>query len=161
MAFAGHASGRCLSVPHAPPRSLAAAYLATTYCIVCPDGSQLDTRIGQPDTAIDELLDELDTRQAVLLTAHNPLSKQLTPAANAKRNARLYLWLQRFQARTLAAVSVADGGDWPAEPGWLITDVEHALARHIAVMARQAAWVGYTHGQPPRLHWADTAATRE
>lgn len=158
MAPAGHASGHRL-IRHLTPHSeLTAAYLATTYTLVHRDGRQLDTRIGQPDPAIDAILDELSTPRAALITAHNPLSQRLSRTENAKRNARLFLWLQRFGARTLAAVSVADTGDWPAEPGWLIADVEPALAQRIAALARQAAWVGYAVGQAPRLYWANPAA---
>lgn len=158
MAPAGHASGRGLIRPRTPHSELTAAYHATTYTIVDRDGHQLDTRIGQADPAIDAMLDALTTTRAALITAHNPLSNRLPPAENAKRNARLFLWLQRFGARTLAAVSVADDGNWPAEPGWLIADVEPAVARRIASLARQAAWVGYATGLPPSLHWTSPVA---
>ncbi|MBR9812895.1 DUF3293 domain-containing protein [bacterium] len=87
------------------------------------------------------------------MTAYNPGSQRLEPAKNARRNARLQFYLQRCAAHTLLACNIADSGDWPDEPGWLILGSEHATAARIATVAGQAAWVAYALGQAPSLQW--------
>ena len=139
-------------------RDLAGAYRATTYWLNLPSSAcTLDTRIGHVDPAIDRLLQALNCKRADLITAHNPYSRPLAAAQNERRDARLLFWLQRFQARVLRGYGVGDDGRWPAEAGWLISGLNAQLACRIATAAGQLAWVGYTHGSAPVLHWTPLA----
>lgn len=153
MAFAGYASGRGLTETNPLRAQLLAAYHATTYRIIDRAGNALDTRIGRTDPAVDALLPGHAAGRAIFVTAHNPQSQRLSHANNTARHTRLAYWLGYFDARCLHAIALPDSNDWPPEPGFFVIGPGHALGRRIASLARQAAWVSYTVGEAPRLHW--------
>ncbi len=64
--------------------SLAAAYRAASYRV-----AGLELRIGRRSRGLDSLLAGLGLRQAMLLTAHNPLSRRQPARHNATAQARL------------------------------------------------------------------------
>src|SRR5690606_15496098 len=110
--------------PPALPSRLHEAYEAADYHV-----PQLSTvlRIGQPNRALDAELGRRRCRRAIVVTACNPYSAVLVPAANTLRQQWLLHELERAGIATLPVENHDPGGHWPCEPGLLAFDTTAAF----------------------------------
>jgi hypothetical protein len=132
------------------PSPREAAYRATTYAVA--DGPhQLAIRIGEPSAALDVLLAARGCEEWAYLTAHNPGGVAADPAANAGAEARLEAELAASGRSCLRGSSLADDGDWPAEPSVLVLGLPRAEALAIARRYGQEALVAGRRGAPAEL----------
>ena len=102
-------------------------------------------RIGRRSQMLDGLLDGLNAREAVLITAWNPRSRRLSAAGNARLMAQLHAALRRRP--TYPAESGA--GRW-TEAQFLVA-CPAGWAAVVARRFRQNAIVVLRPGQAPRL----------
>lgn len=137
-----------LPPPALSPR-LHAAYEAADYRV-----PQLSTglRIGQPNRALDAELARRRARRAIIVTACNPYSAVLVPAANALRQQWLLHELERAGIAILPAENRDPSGHWPCEPSLLAFDTAAALDDILLRRFEQHALVVMESGQPARLH---------
>ncbi len=135
--------------PHpSPDQSLDDAYRRARY-----DINGFSLRIGQPHPDFDRWLSEQGYLTYLLLTAHNPASRLLSPKENKHRQQAL---LQTVSQEGMAHVTASGSdphGTWPREDGLCLLDVptsaSYALAR---AYGQHAVVEGETNGTP-RLRW--------
>lgn len=106
---------------------LDAAYRATTYRVAAPDGP-IDLRVDARSLPLVALLRACGASCWAYLAAVNPASQPLPPADNAARHGALQAVLEQGGHAVFAGEAIADAGDWPVEPGFLVC----GLARHEA-----------------------------
>lgn len=132
--------------------SLEAAFCATIYRVDLP-GACIDLHIGLESPAFDAFLRAQGASCWAILTACNPQAVRLSNEANQRHQARLLVRLAELGWLFFAACNLADAGDWPAEPGCLILQVNEEELRALAVEFSQRAMVYGETGSPPRLLW--------
>ncbi|MCC7096124.1 MAG: DUF3293 domain-containing protein [Thermomonas sp.] len=130
------------------PEALRNAYLAARYRIP-PLGCSL--HIGMPCPELDGELARHGARHASILTAHNPCSVQLPPAANVLRQQLMHAELEALGITTIIAESHDPEGHWPSEPGLLAIDTPPDVDDTLLIRYRQHALVALELGQPARL----------
>src|SRR3954469_18813194 len=132
-----------------PPADLALllAYEMSEYVVFEP---KLVFRIGEPNAALDELLESHGERMAAFITASNPRSKPRPKEENEAANARL-LESQRLLSRTcLEGEGRSPDGNW-AERSLLILGIPLAEAEALGRAYGQNAIVFCEKGRPPEL----------
>ena len=135
-------------------KALRQAYLETIYRIASQP-APIDIRIGEPNAALDELLEKNGARQWAFVTASNPQSRPLCDDDNARRNAEMKRSLHEAGWRTV------DGAGLPCRPGWqtehsvLIVGIDRQAAMELARRWEQNAIVYGTLGQAPELLWVE------
>jgi len=134
---------------------LRAAYRATDYHVW--DGERwLSARVGQAAPEIDRLLDRLGAQSGSFVTAWNPLSEIVPPAANAAAAAALTAEIRARGWHALPHRGVGDDPAWTPEEGWFVLDLDEAAARALAETFRQNAIARIERGTPAALvetHW--------
>lgn len=133
--------------------ALDAAYRATTYVVVMPDGTELALRVGERSAPLDRLLAATGHDHWAFVTACNPRSRRLDDAQNTERMARLAKVVQARGLDTLPAAGRGEAGDWPAEPSLLVLGIEEPDAITLGRLFDQHAIVVGSRGEPPRLAW--------
>jgi len=133
--------------------TLNAAYRATTYVVVMPDGTELALRVGERSAPLDRLLAAMGHDHWAFVTACNPRSRRLDDAQNTERMARLAKVVQARGLDTLPAAGRGETGDWPAEPSLLVLGIEEPDAITLGRLFDQHAIVVGSRGEPPRLAW--------
>lgn len=126
------------------------AYRRAIYRVDAPAGP-IDLRIGRRSAALDALLAERGARRWGFLTAVNPGSVRLPAADNEERTARLGARLEELGWKRLTGSGLDPLERWPAEPSFLVLDVD---ADAVAALARefgQAAIVVGEAGTAARL----------
>lgn len=136
--------------------ALAAAFCATCYR-VWTDRGVFDLRIGSPNADFAAFLVDADVVRWALLTAFNPLCvrDETNGADNMLAHRRLQNRLVEQGWTHLPACNIADGGDWPDEPGYLILHINQAEALALASEFHQRALVCGETGSVPRLVWCE------
>lgn len=133
--------------PALPPR-LQAVYADAEYRIPSLFAC---LRISHTCATLDAELARRSAHRAIVITACNPYSTTLAPAANALRQQ----WLQHELARAGIATLPAEGHDptgrWPTEPGLLAFDTSPAFDDILLRRFEQHALVAITRGQPAHL----------
>lgn len=130
---------------------LAAAYAATTYRLLLPEGV-LDLRLEQPSPRLREWLAGQGGGEFVIITADNPASQRLTADENSLRQAQLAASLQQAGYRCQPAANIPDG-DWPTEQGFLVLAMPIA---EVLLLARKFGQLAVVHGNAggvPQLLW--------
>lgn len=119
---------------------LVGAYRRTVYAV-----GDVELRIGRRSLAMDALLRRYHVREAVLITAWNPMSRRMPMGWNRRAQCRLMERLRRFVIL-------------PAAGGWRRWREDHVLVLgpvrlvvRIARMFRQAAIVRVGTGRTPGL----------
>ena len=132
------------------------AFRATCYR-VWTDRGVFDLRIGLPNAVFDAFLVDADVARWAVLTAFNPqcVSDQSNGAENMLAHRRLQNRLEELGWAHLPACNIADGGDWPDEPGYLILHINQAEALVLARDFHQSALVCGETGSMPRLVWCE------
>ncbi len=113
---------------------LAAVYRASAY-VVRWAGREAVLRVGAPPPR----LPWGTCRQACVVTACNPFSRQRAAAANWRASRRLEAALRRRGLRALPAEGRGDAGDWPPEPGLLVFGLPGRSAVALGRVLRQNA----------------------
>ncbi|WP_439813847.1 DUF3293 domain-containing protein [Zavarzinia sp. CC-PAN008] len=124
-------------------------YLATHYLVAGPGGLAV-LRVGWP---CPPGLGGPPCVPAMLVTACNPGSRPLQPAANAARQRRLRAMLERRRIGVTPALGQAARGHW-AEDSVATAPVGLAAGRAIARAQGQAAWLVLRGGRTVELHFA-------
>ena len=136
-----------------PDPALAAAYRATLYEAETSAGAWIAIRIGAHSPVLDDLLAAAGADAWAFVTACNPRSNLLAPAANLARMARLEA---AVASRGLACLrGVGRGGDpgGPPEESLLVLGIAEADALALAREFDQHAIVVGTRGTAARLAW--------
>lgn len=134
--------------PPALPAALHAAYAAAEYRI--PNLSAC-LHIGHSCASIDAELARRNARRAIVITACNPYSETLAPAANALRQQWLQDELEGAGITTLPAENRDPGGRWPCEPGLLAFDTSADFDDGLLRRFEQHAIVVIEFSQPAHL----------
>lgn len=136
-----------------PASGLEAAFRATTYRVETPAG-RFDLRIGEPLPAA--FAGWLRAEEAAfwgIVTAHNPGARRLSAVTNRLADEALARAVATPPWRRYAALNLADGGDWPNEPGWLLLGGGQADLCALGRRFAQAAVVCGTSEGVPQLCW--------
>lgn len=139
---------------------LIAAYRATAYTVLLPDG-EIVVRVDAPNPPLDRLLAALGARTAVFVTAWNPRSRSRPQAENEAAAARLADEAAARGWRSLPQEGRGDDGVWPAEPGLLLLDLGPAEALALAERHGQNAVVWCEVGAAARLLLTPSASVLE
>ena len=130
---------------------LEAAFRATTYRV--DTGTEVfDLRIGQPNLAFEVFLSGRRVSSWAVVTACNPGAVR-SDADNVLRQAQLRDQLRARGWSYCLACNVADAGNWPDEPGYLVLQISEPAARILAAAFDQRACVCGVTGSVPRLVW--------
>lgn len=129
---------------------LHAAYLQTTYWVEARP-QPLALRIDQRSRQLDRMLGECGASRWAFVTACNPRSELRPHCYNAARQRALLRVLRGSGWDWLHAV--AQGDDWPAEPGVLVPGMGRTQARRLGRRFRQHAVVVGERGKPAELVW--------
>ncbi|MFT0531308.1 DUF3293 domain-containing protein [Castellaniella hirudinis] len=139
--------------PRLPP---ALAYQAALYRIDATPALLL--RIGQHHPALAALHRQYHSRHSLILTACNPRSRLLRPAANRRRTQALRHALAQLDRPWLPACGLDPTRIWPDEPGFWIPGLPLAQGLGLARRFRQNAIVWCPDGQAAQLVWIPAAA---
>ena len=127
--------------------ALLLAYENSDYVVFEP---RLVLHVGEPNAALDELLESHGERSAAFLTASNPGSKPRSEAENQAANRKL-LESQRALSRTcLEGEGRAPDRGW-AEPSFLVLGIALAEAESLGRSFGQNAIVFCEKGRAPEL----------
>lgn len=133
------------------------AYESTTYWVDDGPRGRFAIRVGARSDDADALLAAAGADAWAFVTACNPRSVVLADADNAARMAQLAQALRSRGFAHLAGASVADAGDWPAEPSLLVVGLAEDEAVALARGFGQHALVVGRRGEPARLVWIEAA----
>lgn len=135
---------------NAPQGALLKAYLGTIYRIDTKPPT--DLHIGQTSA----LPAGLAAVQAggVFLTACNPHSRKLRPAANARRMRALRRILAIMGQPCLTGRAIDPAGLWPDEPSLWVAGLDRARGGLLARRFGQNAFVWCDAAGTAHLHWA-------
>ncbi|HLV60176.1 MAG TPA: DUF3293 domain-containing protein [Fredinandcohnia sp.] len=129
-----------------------AAYRATTY--VAQDGeTTLEIRVGAKTPALDERLRARGAREWAYITAYNPRSIPLSPAANEAAQARLEMELEARGVAFLRGASRPDDGSAPEAS--VLAFLPHEEAILLGRAFGQNAIVVGALGGPAELLWLE------
>lgn len=131
-----------------PKASLEAAYGATTYRILFPEG-WLNLRVGKV------VPEGMGLFPWMVITACNPASRILSDMENNGRNQALAGRLQALGLPFQPAENVADGAAWPVEPGFWVggPGLDREVARALGREFGQHAVLWSEGGEAPQLLW--------
>jgi len=139
-----------------PRERLAAAYRATRYRVCdSPLGAFL-IRCGERSPELATLLAAEPVGQWAFVTAENPGSVPLGPAANAERMRQLRAAVEAAGYRYHPGRGEGPGGDWPAEESLLIIGIPEAEAVALGRRFGQLAILAGGRDEPARLVWLDS-----
>lgn len=128
---------------------LAEAYRRALYVVYgAPD---LVIRIGEPNAALDALLDEDGAGTAAYLTAANPKGELQDQTANELSCAALHQALADAGYRCYAGEGRDPAGRWPAEPSVLAAGISRHEAIVIGRSYEQNGIVFIERGKAPEL----------
>jgi uncharacterized protein DUF3293 len=133
-------------------QDLEAAYRATTYRVAAPGGA-IDLRVAAGSAALDSLLARHGASCWAYLTAVNPASQPLSAVDNERRQGALHAALAGDGYHSLAGEAIADAGDWPSEPGFLVLGMAREPAIRLAARFGQNALLWGEHGGAATLVW--------
>lgn len=115
------------------------AYRATRYAVLASGLAQpFLLRAGKHHAGFDSWLKQQGARQAVLITAWNPASRQQTGKRNKAANAALAAWLKQRGYRLIDAENRAADPAW-CEESLAVLDLPAHLTRALARRWRQNA----------------------
>lgn len=132
-------------------RALESAFRATTYRVNTPDGT-FALRIGIPNPEFDDFLSRMEVSDWAVITACNPGGAR-HDHVNAQRQDRLRNRLRALGWSNYPTNALADDGQWPAEPGFLLMQVRENEVSPLAAEFDQLALVCGDRGAAPRLVW--------
>ncbi|QWF19327.1 DUF3293 domain-containing protein [Lysobacter capsici] len=125
---------------------LAIAYAAADYAVAL-DGDALPLRVGRPAVDLEAYW---PASRYLFLTAWNPASEPHSDSANRAADERLVSRLDAVGVQRHAAWAEDAAGQW-REPGWLLADLDDAVANALAREFGQAGVLAWRRGEPVRL----------
>lgn len=125
---------------------LAVAYAAADYAVAL-DGDALPLRVGRPAADLEAYW---PAARYMFVTAWNPASEPHSDSANHAADERLVARLDAAGVQRHAAWAEDTAGEW-REPGWLLADLDEALAHALARDFGQAGVLAWRRGEPVRL----------
>lgn len=141
--------------PNSP--ELEAAFRATAYRVETPAG-RFDLRVAQTlPAAFASWLEAQNVSFWGVVTAYNPASRRLPDDVNRQASVALFKAASVAGWRAFPACNLADAGDWPPEPGWLLLGGDEAGLCALARGFSQTAVLCAAAGEAPRLHWLPAA----
>jgi len=140
------------------PNHLTAAYQATAYRVWFPEGVE-DLRVGEGNERLQDYLQRGKCRGWLVITGHNPASRQLSEAENHLRQRELVGLLQVLGLSSLPALNIPDTADWPAEPSLFVAApvVDRELAKALGARLGQYAVLYGEPGGLPEMLWCGEA----
>ena len=133
---------------------LLAAYTATDF-VVFDGEEQWALHVGVASPRVDALLDRHDAPCATVVTAFNPRSRVLPPAANAARHRSLVRLLEEQGLTFLLGEGRDPSGRWTAETECIVFGISLAEGLEIARRFEQNAVVFIERGKAPRLEFPE------
>jgi hypothetical protein len=125
------------------------AYLDTDYRV---EGDMpMVLKVGVRTPALTCLMASHHALSCAFMTACNPRSQLLDPAANSERQAVLARELTAQGFRFISGVGAHPHGDWPPEPSYLVFGLSLETAKAIAMRHAQNALVWCEADTLPRL----------
>jgi hypothetical protein len=131
--------------------TLAAAFRATTYQVESADGV-FGLRLGELNPAFDAFLARHGAVRWALITAYNPGAVRQDDE-NPERQRRLQERIEVLGWTSFPSRNIADDGEWPEEPGFLLLHVGEEEVRALGREFSQLACVCGETGAPARLVW--------
>ncbi|MER1966385.1 DUF3293 domain-containing protein [Castellaniella sp. GW247-6E4] len=128
------------------------AYLGADYTVRTDPPFTL--RIGEPSAALIRLYARLGCERCVYLTACNPRSRLLRPAANRRRMRALAAALAQRGWNPIAGEGRDPSGRWPAEPSLLVPGMDIPEALALARRFGQNAFAAAGSEGIPELVWS-------
>jgi hypothetical protein len=133
---------------------LLAAYSATDFVVF--DGEERwALHVGAASPRVDALLDRHGAARATIVTAFNPRSRVLTPAANEVRHRALVQLLEQRGLSFLYGEGRDPSGQWTAETECIVFDISLTEGLEIARRFDQNAVVFIERGKAPRLEFPE------
>lgn len=136
-------------------KALATAFRATTYRVETADGV-FGLRLGELNPAFDGFLMRHGALRWALLTACNPGAVRQDDE-NPERQRRLRERIEALGWTSFPSLNIADDGEWPEEPGFLLLHVGEEEVRALGREFSQLACVCGETGAAPRLVWTAAA----
>lgn len=133
---------------------LLAAYTATDF-VVFDGEEQWALHVGVASPRVDALLDRHDAACATVVTAFNPRSRVLPPAANVARHQSLVRLLEERGLTFLLGEGRDPNGQWTPETECIVFGISLAEGLEIARRFEQNALVFIERGQAPRLEFPE------
>uniref|UniRef100_UPI0033419DEC DUF3293 domain-containing protein n=1 Tax=Castellaniella defragrans TaxID=75697 RepID=UPI0033419DEC len=127
------------------------AYLDADYTVLANPPFTL--RIGETSAELIRLYARLNCERCIYLSACNPRSRILRPAANARRTRALTAALARGGWNPIAGEGRDPRGRWPAEQSLLVPGLRIPEALALARRFGQNAFVAADHHGIPELVW--------
>jgi len=127
---------------------LTSAFTATRYHI---NEWQAPLVIGKHNANADYWLSQLGYKDGVFITAFNPVSQQLSPAENLKRNELLYEAIK--DKAHLSGYGKGVSGEWPSEHGYFVGGLSKEESHTLMGKFRQLAVVFHSVGKTSELIW--------
>lgn len=120
-----------------------AAYRAALYRVQSSGGT-ITLRIGVRAPQLHSIFNAAGAKCGVVITAFNPLGRQLNHAANLYAERRLRQQLRRLALRVLEAEGADPIGAWPSEPSFFAVGIGRDASRLVGTRFLQDAvvWVG-------------------
>lgn len=134
-----------------PCNRLAGAYQNALYRIDTVPA--LTLRIGQTHPDLLSLQHSYGCKSSLILTACNPRSRRVRPAANERRMRALRRALDALGYRYLPAIGLDQQGRWPDEASLWVPGLPLAQGLALARRFRQNALVWCTESDPVQLIW--------
>lgn len=113
------------------------------------DGIDEPLKVGKINTEVNKLLNQLKASSWCFITAWNPLSVELSPEENIKRNEELFAELNDLQV--IKGEGCDPNGKWTPEQNFLIIDISRKKGIELAVKFGQRAIVYGETNQPAEL----------
>jgi hypothetical protein len=120
-------------------RKLIEVYRSTRYCVQI-NGEQIVVRIGEKSPPLDDWLQAHDHRSWAIITACNPMSRELPEAENARRQQLLEEVLSVGGYSWLEAENMGEDGAW-AEASLFVTGADIKYIEALGVAFQQYAVV--------------------
>lgn len=120
--------------------SLAENYRRTTYRVTEVQPA-IDIRVGALCPVLDALLEKHAASCWAFITACNPGSNRLDPAANRRRQAVLFAEVRELGYVTYRGAGVPDAENWEEEASILIVGIDRGTAVKLGAEFEQAAIV--------------------
>lgn len=129
-------------------QQLISAYLNTTYQVKFPD---IKIKIGEPNHALNALLEFCKTECWAFITAWNPKSSLLSTKENDSRHQKLVEIVKNTGYPYFEGKGIGNSGEWEPETSLLILGISKTEALRFGQQFGQNAIVFGEKGQVPAL----------
>ena len=142
-------SGVCLVPPAAIDPCTIQAYRETEYRVF--EEPPFSLRVDRFSAPLQRAQQFRNVRCSAFVTAWNPFSRILNPAANAARQQRLAEELAQARRTFVPGIGLHPTGTWPGEESFLVYGLDLAAARTMGIRMEQNAILWSGDDAIPRL----------